>query len=629
MKEYAFLDKINEPSDIKKLTEEQLEVLAEEIRAELIDTVSQTGGHLASNLGVVELTLALHRVFDSPNDQIVWDVGHQVYTHKLLTGRYKDFHTLRTENGISGFSRPYESKHDIFYSGHSSTSISSAFGLSSAKTLLNDKHHVIAVIGDGALTGGLAYEALNNAGRSKDRLIVILNDNEMSISQNVGSMARHLAVIRSKPGYYRLKFGIEKVLKAIPIVGVRLSNILFNLKSKAKDFIYGSTVFEDMGFRYMGPIDGHDIKVLSEALESAKLTKRPVLLHINTIKGKGYDFAEKDPSHFHGISKFDINTGEPLSSGTNFSAEFGDYLCKLAEDDGRICAITAAMALGTGLDDFSKKYKERFFDVGIAEEHAVTFASGLAKNGMIPVFVVYSTFLQRCYDQMIHDVAMQRLKIVIAIDRAGFVGEDGESHQGLFDVAMLSSVPGITIFSPSTYYGLKNVLDEAFYNVPGVCVVRYPRGSEHVLEEKYKPKSIDFDIFGNDNAKIAIVTYGRIFANACEAADILADEQNISVKILKLNKIHPISGEAYRSVLNCEHVFFFEDGIKNVGVAERFALHLLENNYKGSYNITAIDDQFVKHASVNSLLKKYQLDSRGMADKIFGSVKKFEQQNQA
>lgn len=625
MKEYLLLDKIDNPDDIKQFSDEQLKVLAEEIRSELIDTVSKTGGHLASNLGVVELTLALHRVFDSPNDQIVWDVGHQVYTHKLLTGRYRDFHTLRTENGISGFSRPYESKHDIFYSGHSSTSISAAFGLSSAKTLLNDKHHVIAVIGDGALTGGLAYEALNNAGRSKDRLIVILNDNEMSISQNVGSMARHLAVIRSKPGYYRLKFGIEKILKAIPVIGARLSNILFNMKSKAKDFVYGSTVFEDMGFRYMGPIDGHDIKLLSEALESAKLSKHPVLLHINTIKGKGYDFAEKDPSHFHGISKFDINTGEPLSSGTNFSAEFGEYLCKLANDDGRICAITAAMALGTGLDDFSKRYKDRFFDVGIAEEHAVTFASGLAKNGMLPVFVVYSTFLQRCYDQMIHDVAMQRLKIVIAIDRAGFVGEDGESHQGLFDVAMLSSVPGITIFSPSTYHGLKNILNEAFYNVHGVCVVRYPRGSENILPEQYTPKSVDFDVFGREDAKIAVVTYGRIFANACEAKDILESENGIHVKVVKLNKIHPISAEAYKNVLNCDSVFFFEEGIKNGGVAERFAMHLLESEYKGSYSITAIDDQFVKHASVSSLLKKFQLDGRGMADKILGSVKKVEQ----
>ena len=283
------------------------------------------------------------------------------------------------------------------------------------------------------------------------------------------------------------------------------------------------------------------------------------------------------------------------------------------------------MALGTGLDEFSKKYKDRFFDVGIAEEHAVTFASGLAKNGMIPVFVVYSTFLQRCYDQMIHDVAMQRLKIVIAIDRAGFVGEDGESHQGLFDVAMLSSVPGITIFSPSTYFGLKNILDEAFYNVPGICVVRYPRGAEHALAEKYKPQSVDFDLFGNDDAEIAIVTYGRIFAHACDAADILSEEHGISVKILKLNKIHPISCEAYESVLNCKHMFFFEEGIKNGGVGEQFALHLLENNYKGSYNITAIDDQFVKHASVSSLLKKYQLDSRGMADKIIGSVQEFEQ----
>ncbi|HOJ36156.1 MAG TPA: 1-deoxy-D-xylulose-5-phosphate synthase, partial [Clostridiales bacterium] len=451
MEEFKLLKNISGPADVKKLKKEELPQLADEIRQVLINTVSKNGGHLASNLGVVELSIALHRVFCSPYDKIVWDVGHQCYVHKLLTGRFDRFDTIRTEGGLSGFCRPDESEHDTFYSGHSSTSISAAYGIAAANKLKGNKNYTIAVIGDGSFTGGLVYEALNNAGRSKTRLIVILNDNDMSISRNVGALARYFAAIKARPGYFRLKAKTEQLINKIPFVGKKLSITLFRIKTYIKNMIYKSTIFEDFGFRYMGPINGHNINQLIDALEGAKAANHPVVLHINTVKGKGYDHAEKSPEVFHGISQFDINTGEPLSAGTNFSAEFGRFLIDVAEKDRRICAITAAMSVGTGLDGFAARFPDRFFDVGIAEAHAVTFASGLAKAGMVPVFAVYSSFLQRAYDQLIHDGALQRQKMIIAVDRAGFVGEDGETHQGIFDVAFLNSIPNVTVYSPSTY----------------------------------------------------------------------------------------------------------------------------------------------------------------------------------
>lgn len=615
MKEFQYLNHIQSPADIKNLSVEELEILAQEVRTELVETVSKTGGHLAPNLGVVELSIALHRVFDSPEDQIVWDVGHQAYTHKLLTGRFNRFGSLRTEGGVSGFLRPHESEHDIFYSGHSSTSISSAYGLAVAKKLNNDKHFVIAVIGDGALTGGLAYEGLNNAGRTKTNLIVILNDNEMSISKNVGSMARYLAVIRSKPEYYKMKQRVERRLNYIPFIGKRMAASLFKSKSRLKNLLYQSTIFENMGFRYMGPIDGHNIEQLTSALESAKLAGGPVLFHINTTKGKGYDFAEQKPSQFHGISKFDINTGEPLSSGKNFSAEFGSQMEEYAEKDSRICAITAAMALGTGLDNFSKQYPDRFFDVGIAEEHAITFASGLAKNGKIPVFAVYSTFLQRCYDQLIHDASLQRVKIVITVDRAGFVGEDGETHQGIFDMALMNSVPNLTMYSPSSYYELKYVLGRAFYQDKGITVVRYPRGSEPKLPDDYEMAFDTYSVYGNKDAETVLVTFGRLFGAACEAKEKLA-EKGIDVLILKLNRIKPIDRRSVTEVVHAKRIFFFEEGVRIGGIGEHFGYILAESEYNGDYILTAVENQFVEQASVNAQLHKYHLDTEGMVEII-------------
>lgn len=607
-----YLDKINSPEDVKKIDKKELPALAKECREVLIDTVSQNGGHLASNLGVVELTIALHRVFYSPRDKIIWDVGHQCYTHKLLTGRYNDFSTIRTENGLSGFTKPTESVHDFFYSGHSSVSISQALGIATANSINNEKNTTIAVIGDGALTGGLAYEALNNAGRVGKRLIVILNDNEMSISKNVGSVARYLAVIRSSPRYFKLKAKTERALNQIPLVGKKMSASVYKLKTRVKNMIYKSTFFEDLGFRYMGPIDGHNIDQLCEALESAKsINDIPVLLHINTVKGKGYDFAEKSPSEFHGVSKFNINTGEPNYSGKNFSSEFGELICDMAQKDKRICAVTAAMALGTGLQDFSKNFPDRFFDVGIAEEHAVTFCAGLAKGGMVPVFSVYSTFLQRCFDQIVHDGTMQNLHMILAIDRAGFVGEDGISHQGILDASFLNSVPGITVFSPTTYAGLRHCFVNAVYHTDGVVAIRYPRGQEKPVPENLDYTSETYDIYGKSTAKNIIVTYGRIFSHACVARDMLInDDKDFSV--LRLNRIKPIDLQAVKSVFLAEKIYFFEEGIKNGGIGETFGELLAENSYKGNYILTAIDDQFVPHAPVSKLYEEYELDAEGM-----------------
>ncbi len=614
MDKIKYLDKINSPSDIKNLTDQQLEELAEEIREVLIETVSKNGGHLASNLGAVELTLAIHRCFDSPKDRIVWDVGHQIYVHKLLTGRYDKFHTLRQKDGISGFSRPDESEHDTFYSGHSSVSISSAYGVACANSIKGNQNYSVAVIGDGSLTGGLVYEALNNAGRTKDKLIIILNDNEMSISENVGSMARYLAITRSKKRYASMKAKLEKALSVIPFVGKRLADCVFRLKTQIKNLIYKSTMFEDMGIRYMGPIDGHNIEQMCEAMESAKDVKGPVLLHVSTVKGKGYDYAEKSPSTFHGISKFDVDTGEYKNPGATFGGEFGELMCKMAAHDKRICLITAAMLLGTGLEKFSQDYSNRFFDVGIAEEHAVTFASGLSKGGMLPVFAVYSTFLQRCYDQIIHDGALQNQRMVLAIDRAGFVGDDGETHNGIYDVSFLSSIPKVTIYSPSTYDEMKIAFGNAFYRDSDVVAVRYPRGGEYEIPEDFVPSLKAYDLYG-DISDTMIVTYGRVFGPACTAVKRL-NESGISACVLKLNRIRPIDPEAVELAMKAKHIFFFEEGVRTGSVGEKLAATLLEKGYKGGFSLTAVDDCFVKQSTIPQLMKQYGLDADSIAEKV-------------
>ena len=614
MENFEFLGKLKLPDDLKKLNMNELETLATEIRAKMIKTVSQNGGHLSSNLGVVELSIAMHRMFNSPNDKFVWDVGHQVYAHKLLTGRVNEFDTLRTENGISGFCAPNESEHDTFYSGHSSTSISSALGIAEANKRLGKNDYTVAVIGDGALTGGMAYEALNNAGRSGTRLIVILNDNEMSISENVGSMARYLAVVRSKPEYNKLKAKTESTLNKIPLIGSGIARFVSKIKSDIKSTMYESTFFEDLGFKYMGPIDGHNLEHLCEALDSAKLVNAPVLLHISTVKGKGYDFAEKSPSTYHGISKFNVETGEPVSSGANFSSVFGDELCTLATENSKVCAITAAMALGTGLKDFSYKYSDRFYDVGIAEEHAVTFASGLAKGGMIPVVALYSTFLQRAYDQLVHDGTLQEQKVIIGVDRAGFVGEDGVTHQGLLDVSLINSIPNATMYSPFTFEVLRKDLRNAVNNASNLTVVRYPRGGEISIPSTYIITDSYFDYFDNSSSKL-IVSYGRVTAEVINAVEQLKNK-GVNISIISLNKIKPISNEVYDIALKYSEIYFYEESVRSGSIGQSFADILFEKCYNGRYEHVAVNDSFVPHATVKSLLKKYKLDTESIVEKF-------------
>ena len=619
---HEILPKIKSPSDVKKLDEKELPLLAEEVRDTIISTVSNNGGHLASNLGAVELTIALHKVFNSPNDKIIWDVGHQVYTHKLLTGRYEQFSTLRQAGGITGFSRPDESEHDIVFSGHSSVSVSTALGIASANIINGKKDYAIAVLGDGALTGGLIYEALNNAGHMKNaRLIIILNDNGMSISKNVGHLAKRLAVMRSRSGYFKLKALTEKAVSKIPFVGKGLSNRIFKIKTDLKNMLYESNFFEDFGIRYMGPIDGHNITQLCDALEGAKLVNAPVLVHINTVKGKGYKPAEERPSEFHGVAPFDSESGKLSASSDNFSEKFGEFLYNQAPKDKRICAITAAMSLGTGLKKFSEEYPDRVFDVGIAEEHAVPFALGLSKNGMLPVFVVYSTFLQRCYDQLIHDCALQNTKMVIAVDRAGIVGDDGETHNGIYDTAFLNGIPNITVFSPSYYCELNNALVNSLYHSNGPCVIRYPRGKQPEMPENYECSGNAFDIFGDEDADVVLVTYGRIFADCYKAYNRLKND-GLKVKIIKLNIIVPIPSESIGYTKNAKNVFFFEEGVKSGGIGESFATLMLENDIKAEFTLTAFPDCFVKQGKVDSILKQYSLDGDGMYNIITTELNK-------
>lgn len=607
----SYLEKINSPADIKKLNKKQLEQLCGEIRQFMINDVSHTGGHLASNLGVVELTVALHKVFNSPADQIVFDVGHQCYTHKILTGRRDKFSTLRTEGGISGFTRPDESEHDIFSSGHSSTSISEAIGLAKAKSLRGDNGKVIAVIGDGALTGGLAYEALNNSGNENNNLVVILNDNNMSISKNVGSLAKSLTNIRTSPKYFTFRSKASRAIAKIPKIGSQLTRTITLINQRIRKKVYKNTFFENLGFRYYGPIDGHDLDALIDALNVAKAHNHSVFIHISTVKGKGYNFAEKDPSKFHGIGKFDINTGEPNSKGKTFSDAFGEAIVNMAAKDTRICAITAAMGDGTGLKHFSQEFPNRFFDVGIAEQHAVTFSSGLARNGMVPVFAVYSTFLQRSYDQLIHDVAMQGLKVIFCIDRAGFVGEDGESHQGVFDTAYLMSVPDLTVFAPASYDELSSMLYQAVYKEQKAVAIRYPRGTQPDLPDDYSYEKDNYFVYGDAQKDVCIVTYGRIFSQCVQAAD-----ECDNAFVIKLNKIKPIDESVTEYLQNCSHILFYEEGIRTGGVGEIFACVLEEKGINARFEHICINDEFIKQASVESQMKKYKMDKQSIAEHL-------------
>lgn len=614
-RETGLLDILRFPEDVKKLSPQQCSRLCQEIRTRLISTVSKTGGHLASNLGVVELTVSLHRIFDSPKDKFVWDVGHQCYTHKLLTGRGDRFDSLRQENGISGFPKPSESEHDTFISGHSSTAISVAAGIAEANRLKGSKRHTIAIVGDGAMTGGLTYEGLNNAGKVKDnRLIVILNDNEMSISKNVGSLAKYLASIRGTENYVKTKQRVARKLTSSAI-GAPVAKFIKNSKDVLRETVLGvSTMFEDLGFVYLGPVDGHNVEELDEVLLAAKSYGCPVLIHVNTVKGRGYQPSENNPGEYHGVSRFDIETGNPeAASKDSFSDEFGKYLVQAARNDISICAITAAMEQGTGLARFARAFPKRFYDVGIAEQHAVTFAASLAKQGLLPVFAVYSSFLQRAYDQLIHDAAISKAHIVLGIDRAGVVGEDGETHHGMFDVPFLSTIPNTTIYSPSCYEELRMCMKKAMYEDTGIACVRYPRGSDHTEFDK-TGLNTDYTHISGSKTDTLLISYGRIYDHMFKAHRKAA-EKGIHCDMLKLTKIFPIEKMIAEIALSYSNVIFFEECYDMGSISQQLGSLLMESGYKGSYTrITA--KGFIQQASMNSQFDQLGLSTDAMYETI-------------
>lgn len=602
------LDSVNMPTDVKKLDVDQLESLCAEIRNFMIEAISKTGGHLSSNLGIVELTVALHKVFDCPNDKFVFDVGHQSYVHKILTGRKDRFSTLRSKGGISGFPKPSESEYDSYISGHASTSISVAYGIAEAFKLQNKDNYAVAIIGDGAMTGGEAYEALNNAGRRKVNLIVILNHNDMSISKNVGGFAKYLSSIRSKPGYLRLKSRVSKALDHTPLIGKPLKRWLENSKSILKSIVYRATFFDEMGYNYFGPVDGHSIKDLVRVLENAKKSHSPVLIQVETKKGKGYSFAEVNPGAYHATSGFDILNGGDTVVGNSYSTAVGECLLKLADENEKICAITAAMKHGTGLQSFAQKYKDRFYDVGIAEEHAVTFAGGLASQGLIPVFCIYSTFLQRGYDQIIHDLSIDKKHVVLCVDRAGIVGEDGETHQGVFDTAFLSQIPNIKIYSPEGYNELKLCIKKAVNEDSGVVAVRYPRGKDEKAHN-LKPTT-EFSYIKNDKSKL-VISYGRVFSNCFKACESLK-KQGKMFSLMKLTQIAPIDEKVIETALSYDNIYFVEEGIKTGGIAQQFSALLLERGFKGNLNITAINGKFVPQGDIKSVFEDLGFDEKSI-----------------
>ena len=550
------LEKINSPADLKSLSYPELDTLCAEIRSCLIDTISETGGHLASNLGTVELSVALNRVYDASKDRILFDVGHQCYTHKILNGRREKFHTLRQFGGISGFPKPYESEADPFIAGHASDSVSVALGMARARTILGQKYDVCAVIGDGALTGGLAYEGIENVSASLEPLVIILNDNAMSINGNVGGMSRVLRRLRLSEGYY----GFKKRYRALVGIDSAIYRTGHRIKEEVKKKLFAGNMFSALGLNYLGPIDGHNVRELEGAIRLAKAMRSPVLLHVITLKGKGCPYAEAHPDIYHGVGPFDKVTGMPRPVGESFCDVMGKELCDLALKDNRITAITAAMSDGTGLFPFSQRYPKRFFDVGIAEGHAVSMAAGMAKQGLIPVFAVYSSFLQRAYDMLLHDVALQNLHVVLCVDRAGIVGSDGETHNGAFDIAYLSSVPGMTVFCPASFEELKAMLRTALYDVEGPVAVRYPRGGEGAWQSCVN----DREAVLRRGQDLTMVAYGPMINQVLAAADIL-EENGFSCDVIKLGAVCPLPLETVAESLRRTHRLLIAEDVCRPG----------------------------------------------------------------
>ena len=600
------LDQIHGPNDVKKLSPEEIPQLCEEIRAFLVESVSKTGGHLASNLGAVELTVAIHRVYDTEHDRLLFDVGHQSYVHKLLTGRKDDFHSLRQYGGLAGFPKPSESVHDAFATGHASTSISAALGMARARTINKDSYDVLALIGDGALTGGLAYEGLSDAGQSGEPLVIILNDNGMSIHQNVGGMATLLSKQRVKPSYLRFKKAYRNTVGRVK----PLYNAIHAVKENIKDTVLPDNIFDDMGFYYIGPVDGHDEAEVERVLRWARDIRQPVLLHVRTKKGKGVLYTEEHPELYHGVGVFDPETGALPESKPCFSDAFGNAMVDFASSDPKLVALTAAMASGTGLEEFSRRFPNRFFDVGIAEGHAVTMASAMAKQGIRPVFAVYSSFLQRSFDMLIHDAALQSLHVVFGIDRAGIVGNDGDTHNGCFDLSYLSTVPGMTVYSPSNYEELRQMLKLALYHVKGPAAVRYPRGGEGAYQEVHtEPVSIL-----RSGTDVTIVSYGILIQEALEAADRLA-RAGISAEVVKVGRVIPLDVEPIlKSLQKTGKLIAVEDVCEDdcVGAAVLLACEkagLLLRDYQ----LLNVGSGIVPHGSVPILREKYRLDAASAA----------------
>ncbi len=609
----------NFPEDLKTMSEKEMGLLTYEIRDFLIENVSKTGGHIASNLGVVELSIALHKVYDSPKDKIIWDVGHQCYTHKILTGRAAQFPTLRKLNGMSGFPKRSESPHDIFDSGHSSNSISAALGIATARTLSGNSESVIAVIGDGALASGIAFEALNNAGHIKERITVVLNDNEMSISKNTGGMSQHLGKLRLSAGYNEFKKQLKKTITGIPRVGEGIFSGLEHIKDTVKYAIVPGAIFEELGFRYLGPVDGHNIHDLIEIFSIAKLVEGPVLIHVVTKKGKGYITAERNPCKFHGIGAFDPETGETSgdTGKITYSEVFGNKLIQMAMDDPKIVAICAAMTEGTGLERFGNKFPDRIFDVGIAEQHAVSFAAGLAINGYKPVVAIYSTFLQRAYDEVMLDICLQKLPVIFAIDRAGVVGADGETHHGIFDLTYLSSMPNLTILAPKDGRELAEMMEYA-HQLKGPCAIRYPRGeaadhagicSNHKMDGKAE--------IMREGTDATVIAVGKMVTNALKA--LSAEHlENKSIELINARSVRPLDSETLLdSIRKTKTVITVEDNIRSGGFGSAVLQLISEHGLQGiRFASISWPDRFIQQGSMSELESIYGLDPDSIARKV-------------
>lgn len=612
------LEQIKKENDIKKLSEDELETLRAEIRQFLVESISVTGGHLASNLGVVELTMALHLTFHLPQDKIIWDVGHQSYTHKLLTGRREGFEHLREYGGMSGFPKTNESDCDCFNTGHSSTSISAGLGLAQARELLQEHYHVVSVIGDGALTGGLAFEALNNASRLKSNFIIVLNDNNMSISENVGGLNRYLSTFRTADAYRDFKNDIVDSLNRIPVYGERVVKKIRNTKSSIKQLFVPGMLFEEMGIIYLGPVDGSDINAMCKQFEAAKRVDGPVLVHVVTKKGAGYGPAERHPARFHGAEPFDIATGLPKQKRIrpNYTDVFASFMKKMGEKNPKVVGITAAMEDGTGLKRFHMEHPDRFFDVGIAEEHAVTFAAGMAKAGLKPIFAVYSSFLQRAYDQILHDVCIQKLPVVFAVDRAGLVGSDGETHQGIFDLSYLSSIPNLTVMAPKNKWELKDMLQYAVEAKEPVAI-RYPRGQAYEgLEEFRMPVTPGKSELLYQGSQVAIFAIGSMVSVA-EKVRIRLEMQGISTTLVNARFMQPMDTKMI-SLLADSHKLFvtMEENVHSGGFGEHVAAYLSDSGIPVPFLSIALPDAYVEHGDVAMLKQELGIDEQSVYERI-------------